>query len=122
MKDLLTAKNIFIAALIGVVLFLTLCQGGGDNVEIDISKDKVEKAESKKIELRQGIKDTLAQYPVLEQRVDSLLAVLKDRDKKFKQINKQHAKVIRDIDDNTVDDDIKLYSEYLSSREGDFRK
>ena len=119
MKINFKLKDIFIVSLLVVILILSITKCNKDP-EVEQSEQNVEQLDEQNRELSQAVKDSLALIPIYELRIDSLsteLAVIK---RKNYQLNKEYEKLISDIDDNTVADDIELFSKYLTSRQDHF--
>ena len=119
MKINFSLKDVFIVSLLVVVgiLSITKCN---NNPQVEQSEQIVDTLDAQNVELSQGIKDSLALLPVYVQRIDSLQSELAVIKRKNYQLNQEYEKLISDIDDNTVADDIILFSEYLTSRQDDF--
>lgn len=116
-----TLKDVFIVSLVLAVAGMLIWFNFLRDPEVDNSQQIVGDLTEENEILSQGVKDSLALIPLYEYRIDSLQHLIAVEQRKFQTLNKEYEELIGDIDNNTVADDIELFSNYLSSREDDFR-
>lgn len=120
LKDI-KIEHIIIAGLAIAIAVMFMFSGGKDRAEMNVHEDNVEDlAEDREI-ITDDIKRSLARIPGLERTVDSLLTELDTKEYNLKLTQKNYEKLIDDINAFSVTGDIEFYSNYLSSREDDFR-
>ena len=113
-------KDIFIVSLVIIIAIMFVIRGCSKNPEVGNSEQIVDVITEQNVELVQEVKDSLALLPLYRFRIDSLQQLFVAEQKKHQKINKEYEKLISDIDNYTVTDDIQFFLDYLSSRQNDF--
>ena len=120
LKDI-KISHIIILVLAFIIAFGVYFYGGKDRYIINEAEDSTETALENRSELRQGVKDSLELVRVLQDSIHTLQNELEAlREEKQIVTVIEYEETLSDIDDNSVLDDISVYSNYLSSRESDF--